>query len=709
MRERTAALGTGLAGDAFGAEVLEATLARRLAQLADDPEVPLFFGRIDHTTAGGGETFHVGRRHVSDPAGEPMVVDWRAPVSVPFYRASRAEPMGLATRRRYGFARGVLTGYEDETLGARDHDGVTGPGAGPGSGAGHGTAGQDAAPSAILEAEIERPRTGPMRDIVATIQPEQDVIVRAGLDRTVVVQGAPGTGKTAVGLHRAAYLLYAHREQVTRRGMLVVGPNRSFLRYIRDVLPALGEIDATQTTLPELVAGRGRLRGQEPAGVATLKGDARMAGVLRRALWSHLVEPAEALVLPRGSRRWRVQATEAREAMMRVVAREPRYDTGRDHLQHALAHQILVQIEASGDALDETAWDRIARTPAVRRYAAALWPPVKPAALLHRLLSDPGFLATAAGADLTPAEQQTLLWDRPPRTPGAARWTGADLVLLDEIADLLDRTGTHAHIVVDEAQDLSAMMLRVLGRRARTGSLTVLGDLAQATTPWASTSWAEALDHLGQPGGHVEELTAGFRVPGDVIDFAARLLPHIAPRLQPPVAVRRARGQLTLTTGALDTVVAGIAGAEGSVGVIVPDAGLRAAREDLTRAGLAYAVVGEEPGERGGDAPGSHAEAGGEHPGGRAGLGATGSGATGSDATGSDATEFDAHLDLVPASLAKGLEFDHVVLADPAGIVAGEPDRTTGLRRLYVCLTRAVTSLVVQHADDVPPELGGPA
>ncbi|GAB3167570.1 AAA family ATPase [Myceligenerans halotolerans] len=665
MRERTASLGAGLAGDAFGAEMLEATLARRLAQLADDPEVPLFFGRIDHTAGSGGETFHVGRRHVTDQVGDPLVVDWRAPVSVPFYRASRTEPMGLAVRRRYGFARGVLTGYEDEAIDA--------PAARPGD-APHPSADRPAARSAILEAEIERPRTGPMRDIVATIQPEQDVIVRAGLDRTVVVQGAPGTGKTAVGLHRAAYLLYAHREQVTRRGMLVVGPNRSFLRYIRDVLPALGEIDATQTTIPELVADHGRLRGTEPAAVATLKGDARMAGVLRRALWSHLVEPTEPLVLPRGSRRWRVPAHEAREAMVRVVGREPRYDDGRGHLRHALAHRILLQIEASGDALDETAWDRIARTPAVRKYAAELWPAVTPAKLLHRLLSDAEFLATAAGADLTPAEQQALLWERPPRMPGSARWTLADLVLLDEIADLLDRATSLAHIVVDEAQDLSAMMLRALGRRARAGSLTVLGDLAQATTPWASTSWTEALDHLGQPGGHVEELTAGFRVPGDVIDFAARLLPHIAPDLEPPVAVRRARGQLTLTTEALGPVVSGLAGAAGSIGVIVPDDGLAAARADLTRAGPAFAVVGEEPAE------GAGAQA--------------------------DLTEFDAHLDLVPASLAKGLEFDHVVLADPAGIVAGEPGRVTGLRRLYVCLTRAVTSLVVLHAGDLPPELG---
>ncbi|MFC8599176.1 HelD family protein [Isoptericola sp. NPDC057191] len=658
MRERTAGL-TAHAGDRISAEALELTLARRLAQLADDPHVPLFFGRLDHDARSGGEVFHVGRRHVSDTAGDPLVVDWRAPVSAAFYRATRHDPMGVATRRRYGFARGVLTGFEDEALSGAST-----------TGAEH---------SEILEQEIERPRTGPMRDIVATIQPEQDVIVRSDLDRTVVVQGAPGTGKTAVGLHRAAYLLYAHREQVTRRGMTVVGPNSSFLRYIRDVLPALGEVDATQTTVEEVVAAHGRLRGTEPADVARLKGDARMAQVLRRAVWSHVAAPAdpvEALVLPRGSRRWRVPAHEVRDAVAHVVGRELRYDAGREQLRYALAHRILQQIEASGDALDDRAWDVLARTKAVKDHAATLWPVLTPARLLHRLLSDPELLAQMSDGILTPAERDALAWATPPRSAGAARWTLADLVLLDELADLLERAPSVAHVVVDEAQDLSPMMLRALGRRARTGSLTVLGDLAQATTPWAVRSWADALDHLGKPDGHVEQLTAGFRVPGDVIEYAARLLPTIAPELAPPVAVRRARGELVLTTAPTLGLVRTALAREGSVGLIVPDGGVAAARRELLAAGLAFAVVGEDDGRT-------------------------------PDPADDGATEFDARLDLVPASLAKGLEFDHVVLDDPAGIVAGEAEHESGLRRLYVCLTRAVTSLAVRHDDDLPVELTG--
>ncbi len=686
MRDRVAALDGSYAGNWVSAEVLAATLARRMEQLTDDPEIPLFFGRIDlapeadaETAAAAGETFHIGRRHVSDPDGEPMVVDWRAPVSTPFYRATPKEPMGITARRRYGFARGHLTAFEDESLDRGDRGGVDLASADLSAdvaAAADGTA----AHSEILEAEIERPRTGPMRDIVATIQPEQDVIVRMPLERTLVVQGAPGTGKTAVGLHRAAYLLYAHRDQLTRRGVLVVGPNKSFLRYIRDVLPALGEIHATQATIEEIVSSHAPVRATEPADVATLKGDGRMAAVLRRAVWSHVATPQDTLVLPRGSFRWRVPAYEAREAVEQIRSRDVRYALGGAQLRHALAHRVLVQIEETGDALDDRAWDVLARTQPVRDYAAAVWPAVEPRRLLFRLFSDQRFLAECAEGILSDAEQLLLAWDRPPRTPGSARWTTADLVLLDEIADLLDRTESVAHIVVDEAQDLSAMMLRSLGRRAATGSLTVLGDLAQATTPWASSDWSDVLGHLAKPDGHVEQLTAGFRVPGDVIELAARLLPSIAPGLQPPTAVRRARGRLTITTAPLDDVLVGVPDLEGSVGLIVPDAAVPLVRTTLAAVGLTFAVVGEQ--DDGGPGPDGGAD---------------------------DASEFDAHLDLVPASLAKGLEFDHVMLHDPAGIVAAEPNHATGLRRLYVCLTRAVTSLVVRHDDDLPPELGAVA
>ena len=398
MRERTAAMDAAAAGDWVSREYLESTFALRMKQLADDPTIPLFFGRLDYEA----ESFHIGRRHISDPTGEPMVIDWRAPVSLPFYRASRTEPMGVGLRRRYGFQHGRLTAFEDEDLATGRVDEF----------------------SAILEAEIERPRVGPMRDIVATIQPEQDVIVRSELSRSVCVQGAPGTGKTAVGLHRAAYLLYAHREQLTRQGVLVVGPNASFLRYIRDVLPALGEIDATQSTIEELVARtlreqnpRWEVRGEDPAAVAVLKGDARLAEVLRRALWSHVRAPDDSLVVPRGARRWRVAAYEAEELVASLRERGVRYGAARAMVPQSLAHRVLVRMELAGDSPDDRVQNAVARSKPVKDYAKALWPAVEPARLVWRLLSDADFLAAAADGILDADEQALLRWEKPAKSP----------------------------------------------------------------------------------------------------------------------------------------------------------------------------------------------------------------------------------------------------------------------------------------------------
>jgi DNA helicase IV len=285
-----------------------------------------------------------------------------------------------------------------------------------------------------------------------------------------------------------------------------------------------------------------------------------------------------------------------------------------------------------------------------------------------RLLTDEEFLAAAADGVLTAEEQQLIRMRKPARSVGSARWTLADVVLIDEVSDLLNRTPSLGHVILDEAQDLSPMMLRAVGRRASTGSVTVLGDLAQATTPWATRSWTESLAHLGHPEAAVEELVAGFRVPGAVIDFAARLLPSIAPALTPPHSVRRHRGELVLrqspapNADAVAAVRTGLA-AEGTIGLIATDAAVAGLAELLTAAGVAYEVLGEA------------------------------------------APSFESRVDLVPATLAKGLEFDHVVLLEPAAIVAGEPDEVTGLRRLYVCLTRAVTSLAVVHSAPLPAEL----
>ena len=350
-----------------------------------------------------------------------------------------------------------------------------------------------------------------------------------------------------------------------------------------------------------------------------------------------------------------------------------RYAAAGSMLAQALAHRVLLRMEAGGESPDDRVQDAVARSAPVKACVKALWPAVDPAKLLHRLLSDPDALASAADGLLDPDEQRLLLWDRPPRSAGTARWTLADTVLLDELRDLLERTGSVGHLVADEAQDLSPMMLRALARRSSTGSVTVLGDLAQATTPWGARSWEEALAHLGKPEAHVEQLTRGFRVPSEVIEYAASLLPHVAPSLVPPTSVRRTRGDLEVArvpdpVAALADRLRGVLAREGSVGVVVPDSSAGAASRAL--GDIDHRVLGE---------PTDDAE-----------------------------QEWDARVEVVPASLAKGLEFDHVVLLEPAAVVAAEHDRVTGLRRLYVCLTRAVTSLLVLHAEDLPAELGKP-
>ncbi|MEU8775069.1 UvrD-helicase domain-containing protein [Streptomyces sp. NPDC048606] len=637
------------------AVVLQAQIDDRIKALADLSHTPLFFGRLDYLHAPGadlaegaeGEQFYIGRRHVHDADGDPMVIDWRAPVSQPFYRASKADPQDIGLRRRFGYTGGELTAYEDEHLS---------------------DPAESAAVSALLQREIERPRVGPMRDIVATIQPEQDQIVRSGLSGSVCVQGGPGTGKTAVGLHRVAYLLYAHRERLARTGTLVIGPNRSFLHYIEQVLPALGELEVKQATVDDLVARDGlEVRAVDAAATAVVKGDARMAEVLRRAVRSHVTEPTEPLMVVRGSRRWRVPAYEIAEIVEELRRRDIRYGAARDALPQRIAHTVLVRMEQAGEAPDDRVQDAVARNAAVKAAVKAIWPQVEPAKLVLRLLSDAEFLAAHAEGVLTPDEQALLLWPKPFRSVRSAKWSAADLVLIDEARDLVERTHSLGHVVLDEAQDLSPMQYRAVGRRCTTGSATVLGDLAQGTTPWATRGWDEALRHLGKPEAVVEELTAGFRVPREVIAYASRLLPAISPGLAPVSSVRETPGSLVVTR--TDDLTAAVVEAcraslahEGSIGLIAADARIPELGRALVEAGLPYLAPGEE-------------------------------------------TTVESRLTLVPASLAKGLEYDYVVLDEPAAVVAGEPDERTGLRRLYVCLTRAVSGLTALHSSPLPPAL----
>ncbi|MEV0311937.1 HelD family protein [Nonomuraea fuscirosea] len=636
MRAHAQSLSADAAGDWVSQQILQSLLDQRVAALADHPDTPLFFGRLDR--AGGDDlpgTIYVGRRHVHDGGSKPLVIDWRAPVSRAFYQASPADPMGVVRRRRFGYHGGALTAFEDEPLGE----------------------GGEIGPSKILTEEIERPRTGPMRDIVATIQPDQDEIVRATLAQTVCVQGAPGTGKTAVGLHRAAYLLFTHRERLARSGVMIVGPNRAFLSYISSVLPALGEVKVDQTTVAGLL---GEHAAPEDPLVAAVKGDARMAPVLESALWLHIVKPEDGLVFTKGAYRHRVADYEVREIVASLRG-TTRYNPGRAALAQRLAHMVLVRMEQRGESPDDRVQDAVARSKPVKQLVDAVWPKLTPEQVLFRLLSDPDFLGRAvkaAKSDLSPEEQELLIWRKPYRSWKSAKWSAADAALLDELGDLMERTPSLGHLVVDEAQDLSEMQLRALGRRCRNGSATVLGDLAQGTTPWSTTSWESVLRHLGQREGEVTELTLGFRVPREVLDYAARLLPSIAPALAAPRSLRPGLGSLTVSEGGSVARAAGEALAkEGSIGVIVPDALVDEVSRALAE--LPHAVLDPDAAQ--------------EH-----------------------------RLLIVPATLAKGLEYDHVIVVEPADIVAAEP---RGLARLYVVLTRAVTSLTVLHDKALPAQL----
>ena len=633
-------IGEDVSASGADAEVLGYQLRSRAKALRELPEGPLFFGALE----GGDGTLHIGRLRISEhPAEPPLVVDWRAPVSRAFYQASARDPQGVAVRRRFGWAPGSrgdsgdLTGLEDEHLEqgeSRD--------------------------SEIVARELERPRVGPMRDIAATIQPEQDDLVRGDLALSVCVQGAPGTGKTAVGLHRAAYLLYTHPQRIRRGGLLILGPNRTFLSYIAEVLPALGESGVRQSTLGEEIA-RCEVRGVDDERTAVVKHDARMAEVLRRALYARVrAEGSGAeIALPDGAYRWRVPAGQLARIVAEVREEEPPYGVGRERVRARIVRCLREQVERRAGPPPNAWVRRVERARPVSAYVDAVWPRVRPEEVVAELLGDEEVLASAAEGLLDAGEQRALRWERPPRSWKSARWSAADLVLLDEVAGLIAHPEGYGHVVVDEAQDLSPMECRAIARRARFGSLTVLGDLAQGTTPWAARSWRTVLAHLGKPDAVEVALTTGFRVPQAVVGLANRLLERLDVDV-PAARSLRGDGELRMRETTLDgvpgAVVAAVRdalGREGSVGVVAADADVPPVRAALDAAGIA--------------------------------------------AAGPD--ELGARVALVPASVVKGLEYDHVVAVEPAAIAEAEE---RGLHRLYVVLTRAVSRLEVVRGRELP-------
>ncbi|RVU17075.1 AAA family ATPase [Streptomyces antnestii] len=651
-------VGEDVSASGADAEVLGHQLRSKAKELHELPDVPLFFGRLDFAareSAGdhAGQSYHVGRRRISEhPAAPPLVVDWRAPVSRAFYQAGPQEPQGVAVRRRFGWAPGSkgdsadLTGLEDEWLEAEG--------------------GVSVGESRIVAREIERPRVGPMRDIAATIQPEQDDLVRAGLAASVCVQGAPGTGKTAVGLHRAAYLLYTHPQRVQRGGLLILGPNRTFLTYISEVLPALGESGVRQSTVEEILveecgAAVSKARMYEDTdSAAAVKHDARMAAVLRRALYARVRPDAapDSFAVPDGSYRWRVPSAVLTRIVEAVREEEPPYATGRERVRSRALRHLQEQAERRSGPVNNLWLHKTGRSRPMSAYVDAVWPRVRPEEVVAALLGDADALAAAADGILDVGEQQAILWAKPPRSYRSAAWSAADLVLLDEVAGLLEHPAGYGHIVIDEAQDLSPMQARSIARRAAFGSLTVLGDLAQGTTPWAARTWPELLGHLGKPDALVAPLTTGFRVPGMVVALTNRLLglldvdvpPARSLRQDGELRIRRADDVLAETVDA----VRGALAHEGSVGVVAADGEpVSALRTALTAAGI---EVGGPDDPR-------------------------------------------ARVTVLGASVAKGLEYDHVVAVEPAAVAEAE---RRGLHRLYVVLTRAVSRLDIVHSRPLP-------
>lgn len=491
-----------------------------------------------------------------------------------------------------------------------------------------------------------------MRDIAATIQPDQDDLVRAHLSRSICVQGAPGTGKTAVGLHRAAYLLYTYPQRIQRSGLLILGPNRTFLSYISEVLPALGEIDVRQSTVDDELA-RHPANGEDGPGAAALKHSERMAVVLRRALYAGVSVPVEEVAVPDGPVRRRIGLDELSRIVAGVLAEEPLYAVGRERVR-SRAVDVLRRDAERRDGPPGQEWlRRMGRAAAVSAFVDAVWPKVAAEETVASLLTDPHVLAVAADGVLTADEQKALLWTKPPRSWRSARWSAADLVLIDEVSGLIERPEGYGHVVIDEAQDLSPMQCRAVARRVDFGSVTVLGDLAQGTTPWAARSWPEQLGHLRKPAAATVPLTVGFRVPQVIVELANRLVGALGVDVPPGRSLRR-DGELRIrraddpVTVAAEAVRAALA-YEGSVGVIAHETDIGA---------LDAALAGADP---------------------------------------------DGRVSVLPATMVKGLEFDHVVVVEPAAI-AGAEER--GLHRLYVVLTRAVSRLDLVHCRALPAELG---
>ena len=654
--------------DAVDAAAVEAVLAARAEAVADS-KAPLTFGRI----AGLEGAFYIGRRHVESAIGDPVVVDWRAGVAAPFYRATWADSLGLDHRRRFALEARTLVGLFDEDF--TDPNGASMPAGG--------------VPDPLL-AELDRARSGAMRDIVATIQGEQDTIIRRPLASLTIVQGGPGTGKTAVGLHRAAFLLYTNRDEFRHRKMLVVGPNRLFLAYIADVLPSLGETSVVQATVELLHSRSFPIRATDEPAVAMAKGDRRMATLLRTAMFERIasvasVEADGSIELMTRFGGVTLQPNDVAEVLRDVAERVLPLNTGREVFREQLV-AVAWRVRAARFGVNPEQQfafvDDLRKQPGFKAAVERIWPTFGAANTVRKVLGSPTTLRRLGGTLFDRNELALLARKNAPKI-GDEKWTRAEVALLDEVHDLA--TGEipqFGHVVIDEAQDLSAMELRMVARRSATRSLTVLGDLAQSTTPWGQSNWAEVLGDLGhqrtnargQGGeeviGRVEHLTIGYRVPERLISYANRLLSEAAPGLVPLGSVRPGGSDPEhIATSIIDRASAAAKTAlqlgteHNLVGVLAPASLLNDLAAALTEQGSPFA-----------DAR-SH-------------------------------RTLDAGVTLIAAENAKGLEFDAVVVVEPILIVNEHAGgRQRGFRTLFVALTRATQRVSVVHGEELPEAL----
>jgi len=666
-------------------DVISETVNERQIML-DIGDQSLIFGRIDiadqptevrgtgHSGAEAaanpnrGQAFHIGRVAVFNDDHDPLVVDWRAPVAEPFYRATGVEPLGLARRRHFATRGRELLGIEDEFFGEGSEERNAALGLAT-SGGPAGVKGEQ-----TLIAALETARTGKLGDIVGTIQGEQDEVIRSPLPGILIVQGGPGTGKTVVALHRAAYLLYTHRFPLAGQGVLVVGPNRLFLTYIEQVLPSLGESGVELVVLADLVSGV-RVQGSDPQPVGRVKGHPKMATVVRRAVRHRERELRQDLVIGHGAQRIRLTVEDSRE----IIASARRRGRTHNHGRKFVVQEAYERLAASGryELEPKELAEQLRGTFEMRETLEWMWPVLTPAQLLHDLYGSKALLR-AAGSNLFSDDELALLYRERTRASDVL-WTTDDVPLLDEAHAHLgsrpnkakkggnDTQRTYGHIVIDEAQDLSPMQLRMIERRSLNGSITIVGDIAQATSAWAHSQWDSVIEHLPKRPKRLTELTVGYRLPAPTMTLAAKVLAEAVPGLKPPVSVRQ-HGDAPRF----------VAAADGQLHAIVLEA-IRHEREVVGAGNVAVIATTSMVDEL----SASLTAAGVEH-------GLTYHGA------------LERPVSIIAVSMVKGLEIDSAIVVDPNRILAEEPQP---YKSLYVAVTRATRRLTIAHTGELPAVL----